>query len=112
MAARPPALLDLGRYPGAGPEPRPRIHEPEGRDAVGTSATYFIGIDVSKATLDACLLAPDGTAREAPFANDARGHADLIAWADRHAAGAALHFCLEATGPYSEAPALALAAAG
>src|SRR5262245_9169566 len=77
-----------------------------------TTATAFVGIDVAKATLDACLLAPSGRARQATFANDAAGHAALLAWADRHAAGADLHFCLEATGPYSEAPADALADAG
>jgi len=79
---------------------------------MGTAATAFVGIDVSKATLDACLLGPDGRVKEAAFANDAGGHAALIAWADRHAGGAALHFCLEATGPYSDPPATALAEAG
>jgi transposase len=80
---------------------------------VGTAAaTCFVGIDVAKATLDACLLRPRGKARAAAFANDATGHAALIDWADRHAGGAALHFCLEATGPYSEAIAIALADAG
>src|SRR5262245_7698196 len=114
MAARPPALLDLGRYPGGGTPPSPRIPEPEGRDAVGqpTTATSFVGIDVSKLTLDACLLTPDGRARQEQFANDARGHAALIRWADRHAAGAEVHFCLEATGSYSDPPATALAGAG
>ena len=38
-------LLDLGRYPAGGPPGRPRIHELEGRDAVGTAPTTFIGID-------------------------------------------------------------------
>src|SRR3954471_12588693 len=90
---------------------RPRIRDTEGRDAVGT-ATCFAGIDVSKDTLDCCLLLPGGRAKEAPFANDRAGHAALVAWADRHAAGAAVHFCLEATGPYSEAIATHLAAAG
>ncbi len=81
---------------------------------MGTAATTtaFVGIDVAKATLDACLLGPGGRARQAAFTNDAAGHAALLAWADRHAAGAELHFCLEATGPYSEAPAAALAEAG
>jgi transposase len=79
---------------------------------VGTAATHFVGIDVSKDTLDACLLLPGGRGRAAAFGNDPRGHAALIAWADRHAGGAGLHFCLEATGPYSEAPALALVGAG
>jgi transposase len=76
------------------------------------TATAFIGIDVSNDSLDACLLLPHGQERPSALANDARGHAALIAWADRHAAGCALHFCLEATGPYSEAPAAALADAG
>jgi transposase len=77
-----------------------------------TTATAFVGIDVSKATSDACLLRPRGPGRRAAFANDAAGHAALFGWADRHAGGAALHFCLEATGPYSEAIATALAEAG
>jgi transposase len=79
---------------------------------VGTAATCFAGIDVSKDTLDACLILPGGEAKEAAFGNDARGHAALAAWADRHAKGAAVHFCMEATGPYSEAPATSLADAG
>ena len=113
IAARPPALLDLGLIPGRPLEGRPRIHEPEGRNAVGQqTATAFVGVDVSKDTLDACLLLPQGKRRQAAFANDVRGHAALISWADRHAAGLALHFCLEATGPYSEAPADALTDAG
>src|SRR6516225_10379012 len=70
------------------------------------TATAFVGIDVSKDTLDACLLLLGGKQRQAAFAKDAQGHAALIAWADRHTAGHSLHFCLEATGPYSEAPVL------
>ena len=76
------------------------------------TATAVVGIDVSKDTLDACLIPSGGTAREATFGNDHTGHAALLAWADRHARGAAVHFCLEATGPYSEAPATHLADAG
>jgi len=79
---------------------------------VGTAATAFVGIDVSKDTLDACLLLPGGGTKESSFGNDPRGHAALLSWADRHAGGAAIHFCLEATGPYSEAPATHLADAG
>jgi transposase len=82
---------------------------------VGTAATTTtacVGIDVSKDTLDACLLRPGGKTKQATFANDPRGHAALLAWADRHAPGHTLHFCLEATGPYSEAPATHLADAG
>jgi hypothetical protein len=54
-------------------------------DAVGTAATHSVGIDVSKAPLDCCLPAPDGRTRGQAFPNDARGHAALAAWADRHA---------------------------
>jgi len=71
-----------------------------------------VGIDVSKDSLDACLLLPQGKERQSAFGNDARGHATPLAWADRHAAASALHFCLGATGPYSGAPATALAGAG
>ena len=77
-----------------------------------TTATHFAGIDVSKDTLDACLLGPDGRDRGKRFANDPAGHAALLAWADKHAGGAAVHFCLEATGPYSEAIATHLHTAG
>ena len=79
---------------------------------MGTTATHFVGIDVSKATLDCCLLAPDGAARERAFPNDPRGHAGLLAWADRHAGGAAPHFCMEASGGYEGALAAHLHAAG
>src|SRR5262249_19313932 len=98
--------------PGRPCAARPRIHEPEGRDAVGQPTdTAFVGIDVAKDSRDACLLLPNGKQRQQTFPNDARGHAALLAWADRHAGGLVLHFCLEATGPYSEAPAIALAEA-
>lgn len=77
-----------------------------------SSTQRFVGIDVSKDTLDACLLLRDGKVKEATFGNDPQGHAALLTWADRHAKGCPLHFCMEATGPYSEAPATALADAG
>src|SRR2546423_1066013 len=73
----------------------------------------WVGIDVSQLTLDACLLpAPGGKTRAASFANDAAGHAALAAWADEHAGGARVGFCLEGTGAYGEALAAALADAG
>jgi transposase len=72
----------------------------------------FVGIDVSKDTLDTCLILPGGKVKEHVFSNDAKGHATLLAWAQRHAKDAAIHFCMEATGPYSEAIAMHLADAG
>ena len=47
----------------------------------------WVGIDVSKDTLDACWLPAGGKPRFDVFANDAQGHAALLAWADGHAAG-------------------------
>ena len=79
---------------------------------MGTTDTTAVGIDVSKDTLDCCLLSPDGSSRQKGFANAPAGFAALVAWADRHAGGHPLHFGMEATGPYSEAPAEFLHAAG
>jgi transposase len=79
---------------------------------VGTAATHFAGIDVSKDTLDADLLGPDGRTRHKRFPNSPAGFAALRGWAERHAAGGAVHYCMEATGPYSEGIAADLHAAG
>jgi transposase len=72
--------------------------------------TAWVGIDVSKDTLDACLLPADGAPRHRAFPNDPPGHAALIAWADGLDPSAA--FCLESTGAYGLALAAALAGAG
>jgi len=77
-----------------------------------TNTTAFVGIDVSKDSLDACLMLPSDKLKQATFANNPKDHDALLAWADRHAKDASLHFCMEATGPYSEAPATYLADAG
>ena len=74
---------------------------------MGTAASTAVGIDVSKSTFDACLLLPDGAAREKAFANTSAGFAALLAWADRHGAGADTHFGMEATGGYEDALATA-----
>ena len=79
---------------------------------MGTATTTVVGIDISKATFDACLLTPDGKARGHAFPNDAGGFAALLAWADRHAPGADAHFGMEATGGYEDALATFLHAAG
>lgn len=54
----------------------------------------FVGVDVSKDRLDACLL-PGGETRA--FANDAVGHANLVAWLRRQPPCAIV---LESTGGY------------
>jgi len=79
---------------------------------VGTAAATAVGIDVSKATLDCCLLAPDGKARDHAFPNDPGGFAALRAWADGHGAGATTRFGMESTGGYEDALACHLHAAG
>ena len=64
-----------------------------------SAPTAWVGIDISKDTLDACLLPAHGRPRTRSFRNDAAGHAALRAWADTVApAGATLGFCLESTG--------------
>ena len=75
--------------------------------------TAGVGIDVSQHTLDACYLpASDARPRSASFANDAAGHAALLAWASALAPDTLPGFCLESTGAYGEALALALSDAG
>jgi transposase len=82
-------------------------HTPRPAPAAG------VGIDVSQHTLAACLLPADGgRPRFGVFANDPAGQAALGTWADRHAAGAPLSFCLEGAGAYGGALARALAGAG
>jgi transposase len=68
---------------------------------------HCIGIDVSKATLDACSLTPNGKARIKQFANDPSGWAKLLRWA-KSLGAEPTHYCLEATGTLSEGIALFL----
>jgi transposase len=72
--------------------------------------TAWVGIDVSKDTLDACLPPEGGAPRHQTFPNDPAGHAALIAWGD--GLDPAAGFCLESTGTYGLALATALAGAG
>jgi len=71
----------------------------------------FLGIDVSKSTLDAALLKEGGKPRHKVFSNDAAGHTALIAWLCEHASQP-VHACLEATGTWAQEAALALHRAG
>jgi transposase len=76
------------------------------------TARVSVGIDVSKETLDACLMQPGKSPVYGKFNNDQKGHIQLLKWARRIAGGAALHFCMEATGAYSDACATYLAQTG
>ena len=71
----------------------------------------FLGIDVSKNTLDVALLQGNGKPRHKVFANSAAGHCQLLAWLEEQGAPR-VHVCLEATGTWADAVALALHEAG
>ena len=75
-----------------------------------TTATW-IGLDVSKDTIDVCLLRENGKTHFKQFANDHSGHARLLRWVQHLDEDGTSHFCLEATGSYSLAVALFLAEA-
>jgi len=58
----------------------------------------WIGIDVSKDKLDACLLREDDKTANLIVENNRKGFSKLLAWVKRNAPQANLHFALEATG--------------
>jgi transposase len=66
-----------------------------------------LGIDVAKAKYVVSLRRADGKRRQKSFPNTAGGHAALVTWLARHAAGP-VHACLEATGTYGDGVATAL----
>jgi transposase len=64
--------------------------------------TSPLGIDISKAKFDACLVRDGGKLRHKVFPNSPAGFAQLSAWLSKHKVERA-HACLEATGAYGEA---------
>ena len=68
----------------------------------------WVGLDVSRDTLDVCLLHAGGKKTHKQFPNDEAGFVLLERWAQTHAPDAKAHFCLEATGSYSMGVALYL----
>jgi transposase len=71
-----------------------------------------LGLDISKATLDAALLPPNQSkSRSKVFPNTPTGFANLVTWINHHTSGP-VHACLEATGTYSDGVALFLHEAG
>jgi transposase len=71
----------------------------------------YVGIDVSKDTVEVGVMDDGGNAPNAPRANHESGYAKLASWLkNRRAQGSAV--CLEATGRYSEGVAEVLYAAG
>jgi len=63
----------------------------------------WIGIDVSKDKLDACLLRENEKTSNLIVENNPKGFAKLLAWVKRNVPQASLHFALEATGAYGNA---------
>src|SRR6476661_6503819 len=77
-----------------------------------TPPLAFLGLDVAKDKVDACLLTLAGRSVEDCFANSREGHRQILAWLERHAAGMVAHVGLESTGPYSRGWCELLHAAG
>ena len=74
-----------------------------------TTACVYVGIDVSKDKLDACLLQPNNKTTWGKFDNDRKGHNQLLKWAKRLSKDVSIHFCMEATGAYHNECAMYLA---
>ena len=73
---------------------------------------WFVGIDVSKATLDVSVLSSRGQAASIHLANTPGDHRKLLRRVRKAAGDAPVHWCMEATGPYHWRLALALVQAG
>lgn len=75
---------------------------------------FYLGMDVSKAKLNCCLLDEMGERRKSKVvANSGTGVTVLLEWAGKQGAPASqLHVVMEATGVYHEQVAVALADAG
>ena len=76
-----------------------------------TTPNAWIGIDIAKQTFEACLLREQGKPMHKQFANTEPGFAKLLRWVESLAPQSVGHYCLEATGAYSQALALFLAEA-
>lgn len=70
-----------------------------------------VGIDVSKSKLDVCVLKGDKVKTKV-FRNTRAGHAELSEWLGQRELSTGTPVVLEATGPYSEAVAIALSDTG
>ena len=60
----------------------------------------YLGLDISKATIDACLFDARGEASK-KIANDAKGFVQLKRWLENRRCSE-VHICMEATGTYFE----------
>jgi transposase len=108
-------VLDLEQYLGSGfYRLTSRTYKVAGEEHMESNVTgtqAWIGIDVSKQTLDVCLLREAGKPLCKPFRNDAVGFAKLLRWVQSQVPEGTYHFCLEATGTYGHGVAFFLAEA-
>ncbi len=74
--------------------------------------TTWIGLDVSKDSIEVCLLRQSGKTHFKQFPNTSNGHTKLLRWVHQMDTDRTSHFCMEATGSYPNAVALFLAEAG
>jgi len=76
--------------------------------------TFFLGIDVAKASVQVALICPTATRRCHKFTNEATGFAKLDVWLQEAGidTNATLCACMEASGSYGEALARHLHAQG
>lgn len=70
------------------------------------------GIDISKLTIDACLVREVGKPLRKKLGNTPEGHDKLLRWVRSQAGDVSLHFCMEATGVLGNALAEHLTEAG
>jgi transposase len=76
-------------------------------------STFWVGVDVSKRKLEVAVLDERGRFKTRVFGNDATAHTQLLHWLGEHGVRPGnAQVCLEATGPYGEALATALAVGG
>lgn len=61
-----------------------------------------LGLDVSKLTIDACLLFPDGKKKKLKFSNNKAGYFELLSWLHGLPIDS-IHACMEPTGRYHRA---------
>jgi transposase len=61
---------------------------------------FHLGLDVSKRTVDVCLIDPDGKRQRTQIANSPQGFEQLAVWL-HGIEPAQIHACLEPTGRYS-----------
>jgi transposase len=71
----------------------------------------ILGIDVSKESLDVCLILGN-LSRSSVFENNSPGHKQLISWLEKNCGYEQVHACMEATGMYAFPLAEALYTAG